>query len=1260
MDPGKSEEEQWHLAVRVEEHIVEVRYAWVPLFDIEKRIPETVALTETRRDEPLRIPVKLPFVPGMQFIVLHAAYANGRDGYGLVTKKHFSDTYTDSRGHKVRSVSLLAKPPLAWVKFVGPDCELNPGGPFTGDAIRGFRPEALISKVYSTLHRNASVLASHRSSSDEATVANEALVLDLVRDTLAALAAPLAFKVLYEQNRAALSLLHSPASAALATERSPWGVAVLWRPDGSHEAERWECGAGSADSGDYCARVSLTRHGILFAKLSGARSQGHLIRAPYWGVVLAALCCGALERWRDDLRAQSRLLRITVTGVTADQACQRCGHPCRVAPPLCDDQPRRVAAVLQIDKLLLGPLCTTLCAAVPCGNQGHGDRGRYCLNHRRAYRACAEEKRERRGERSHDGEVRLRESERGGRPQPGDCCEGRRTRPRGRAAGERRCRGIASDPIASWWTTRRCYWGQPFVAEDNGHGGSARPQEARAHHSPEEPRRQCHWAGRRGTAGASPDEDEHYDPGWWLWQKRCRLGKGDARRQSSVSGSAADATRRRFWDLHSPESKRATRGHDPERVSTSHRSAAAAGSSLDDALRSLDTLVKNFAALATWFEKFEATEACAVVGFDLAMEVFGCYDLTVSKSVIDFQHSLKRADEEVTGELERVRAALARAEGERDGALGELARATGELERDRAALARAEGERDVALGELARATGEMERVRAALARAEGERDGALGELARATGELERDRAALARAEGERRAALDKERSLALLYEECRDELYALRDRMSSLQEELKDAQKAVESREALMRSLKKAHEADALEWSTRRNELTRESVSREELELRVAELERFNDALSAARAEESESAKAECARARVLLDEHRLASAQLCDDLRRCEMRNRELMSRVESLDSEVAGKQREVVDIHRSKRILHDLLRYLGVAPKLVDPWVEIRSKVEQSVTRLTEALRLAFEAPGSPAHSCHGQEGEGMDFELAAGQLFHDYEERVRAYLVTLHSESAKRERRVVARRAKRSFSSVSPSGRKPDAAGTGRDLQTELKREKVPRAVFKNEGSTLTVAGRDANALECQTRGAFLVEDGQIDALRTVKIPRYLRAALKRRGGVKVVDLGHDSPLRKLLGVLQIDNAEALCPEIEPTECHCLQMERLASLLDCRFFVCWNAGGGYEMYGAEKKESGSYVVVASKGKVLTSYFLVCLSLGNSLHVTCMSGGVFDTTFLPARVSHGHAPSGTCRGPHRGADVEQDEVQAIETRDIVLIPHE
>lgn len=166
--------------------ISRVEYTWVHIVDIEKRIPMTVTLTEPRFDGSFRIPIGSAAIPTMGYIVLRAVYRHGGDGYGLVTTKHFSDTYTDTRGHKVNMISVLSRAPLAWVKM---NTHAAESYPFTGDAVCGHQPEMVVQRIYTFINRHMYNFM-FTLCTPESTVETDTMVSELVSETLSPLRAP--------------------------------------------------------------------------------------------------------------------------------------------------------------------------------------------------------------------------------------------------------------------------------------------------------------------------------------------------------------------------------------------------------------------------------------------------------------------------------------------------------------------------------------------------------------------------------------------------------------------------------------------------------------------------------------------------------------------------------------------------------------------------------------------------------------------------------------------------------------------------------------------------------------------------------------------------------------------------------------------------------------------------------------------------------------------------------------------------------------
>ncbi|KAJ7984172.1 hypothetical protein DPEC_G00364560 [Dallia pectoralis] len=225
-----------HMTVRFDDvdTINRVEYTWVQMFDIEKRMPMSATLTEPGLDGNFRIPVKSSVTQSALYIVLRAVYLHGSDSYGLVTAKHFSDTYTDTKGHKVKRISVLARAPLAWVKM-NTSRDTEPATcHFTGDTIYGCQPEMFVSRIHASIDRyvhSAFMFTPFTQNSTE----RDSRLSQLVSETLSILGAPLAFKVLHEQSRLTLELWQGRGGSDSLTLADPqnalWGTCVLWQTD---------------------------------------------------------------------------------------------------------------------------------------------------------------------------------------------------------------------------------------------------------------------------------------------------------------------------------------------------------------------------------------------------------------------------------------------------------------------------------------------------------------------------------------------------------------------------------------------------------------------------------------------------------------------------------------------------------------------------------------------------------------------------------------------------------------------------------------------------------------------------------------------------------------------------------------------------------------------------------------------------------------------------------------------------------------------
>lgn len=586
LDQGGDWSQVYHLCVCLTEpasDVHRVEYFWSHVADIEKAVPSAVVLAAPGADGVYRVPLTGMRCRAGNWLIIEVCYVDGRVDRGLVTARHFTDTNRD--GHTVTSVSMLPRPPFARVKPHVPSDESR--FLFTGDTVDGHRPEALVSRVYSTMDTQFRAMLFHVAATDK-----DQYIETLVRDTLARLAAPLAYKALYEQNRLAREIIRGDTGRA--PESDLWGTCVLWtlcdelttltgRCFSRHEtlpdcaSER--CGIQSAAG---WLEVKLTSEGLVLSRrVTRASAPVTLdpVDVPYWAVILTAFCCGALAVWRQAMRALSDELAIDSKKRRTDGAerCQRCGSYYYNAPIVCPEEPARVLAVSQIDKILLGHLCTTLCARVfPARYHNHvasPDQRGLCLNHKRPYRASVEEEWDDRQERERQGYDRS-DATANCEEEPG----GRRSRERGGYDGARASATARSEDPASRGA-RECggYNCNQASAATNSEEdpcdqrarereGPSCPSSTEQHARREPPsvgtrsyRRfseneplssyhseQCNrgpvgpYARRKAQSAAAENEPE---AGWWMWQKRCR-----DRRRGATGG--VHRRKHRLWDLY--------------------------------------------------------------------------------------------------------------------------------------------------------------------------------------------------------------------------------------------------------------------------------------------------------------------------------------------------------------------------------------------------------------------------------------------------------------------------------------------------------------------------------------------------------------------------------------------------------------------------------------------------------------------------------------------------------------------------------------
>lgn len=383
----------YHLTVLLAQHVSNVHrleYFWSHMFDIEKAIPTTVSLSEPGLDGVYRIPLTLAQSRARNWLVIRVVYATKEDDYSLVTAKHLSETHINPKGHEVKKVSILARAPFAWVKVhVHTDVF-----PFCGDVVDGYQPESIVSRIYSTMDRQFRTVLFRVANAD---VDMELHIAELVSDTLSRLAALLAFKAVYEQSRLTLERLRCGNRQDIDFISKPedrlWGTSVLWTLSSdltrlTRETVNQHTLWPRRKDGQFRTgwlQVELTHTGLSITKcVSESTCTQEALSTPYWAVILTALCCGALDRWCSVTQRLLESLKVDTERRSGYRfsdldVCQRCGYAYRNPPTVCPKDPERVSAVAQIDKLLYGNLCTSLCARVSdsCENgKAHPERPR--------------------------------------------------------------------------------------------------------------------------------------------------------------------------------------------------------------------------------------------------------------------------------------------------------------------------------------------------------------------------------------------------------------------------------------------------------------------------------------------------------------------------------------------------------------------------------------------------------------------------------------------------------------------------------------------------------------------------------------------------------------------------------------------------------------------------------------------------------------------------------------------------------------------
>lgn len=320
-------------------------------------------------------------VPDSVLVVMYGA-CESTSQTGIIT----SDVYTRGTYRKcvyrlTNVTDTLAKAPFGWVEVLDSSIQYAP-------FVHGDDVPHRVRTVLTTIGG-----AYRRYMLTQGVSYSEDMVKMLTRQTLAILAAPLSMRVLLEQQRQASCVLLGSLDTFNGV---PWGTNVVW--DGMPSSAPRSIGNNSVTETDPVSVV--IGHGLLRA-ISSRHTQEEAVS--YNTVILAAYCTRALDCWKEYLNCDVSEGLYTEY-LRQFPVCNRCGASCVIpphAPNLLtgDCIPRSCIAVRQLDSIILGPLCTSLCSRVQHTiiDNDELERRRYgscrnkpqftqwCITHTRAY-----------------------------------------------------------------------------------------------------------------------------------------------------------------------------------------------------------------------------------------------------------------------------------------------------------------------------------------------------------------------------------------------------------------------------------------------------------------------------------------------------------------------------------------------------------------------------------------------------------------------------------------------------------------------------------------------------------------------------------------------------------------------------------------------------------------------------------------------------------------------------------------------------------
>lgn len=650
----------------------------------------------------------------------------------------------------------------------------------------------------------------------------------------------------------------------------------------------------------------------------------------------------------------------------------------------------------------------------------------------------------------------------------------------------------------------------------------------------------------------------------------------------------------------------------------------------------LEELLNNFSQLAQWFAVFERTDAREVIGFDLAMEICGCYDITIRKLARLLQslfseckyakslNDIRQADKVVAFCTRMCADNIAHAVDLHSvissGDYSDCANLDNLLSiRDRL--------RPLASRDLPEIGGTAEDRVSALVEL-------IGEL---TTVIKTTRDKLVK-ETEKCTMLQCEKSnldstLSAKEEEYNCHVEASRD---INMKRIEDLTTHIEEQKSIIEKLAVTQAKERASWEDIRRKLVKE-IEKAKRDIKDAEAQRvtvvqekdsFISELRTATdilSRESERATAD---AKDLQEKYESQMGSLLaekeslkNDLARLKEVNSELSHElankercVSELESRMTYMQEDIENIHhnlremvRLKSSVDVLCRALDLDLRNIEP-TEISHMVNdktvasvaylQEVLRRTCVIRVGAQAP---------------DYTEPPGdtvRLFAMYESMLMEAIRSLGTEQSPMDMNDVTR--SRRFLKVKRKTCVEISHGKQRKCETVKMRhgksEPKSTAACKFERSPeMKWSKSEARSFGETKSHSFTITDKVTVDQSYTNVTSYVTNEVLRWPSevIVLVNLGSESPLSTLLRIVRPDY-EDKHDHFNQDSCHCLGFAQLAHSLKCTFLVCWTPGSMSELYGLEYNDREVYMIIVEKIGDVRRYYMMAVKTEDHVYVS------------------------------------------------------